>query len=106
MGRKVLPTFDSSGDILIGWTFPCPGCESYHCCNLPGHPNRLGAVWQATGTPECPTFSPSIKQVIEFTESDRPDKICHLTITDGRISFLSDSTHSLAGKTVMMEDLS
>ena len=33
------------------------------------------------------------------------DEICHSFITDGKIQFLSDCTHDLAGKTVELPDI-
>jgi hypothetical protein len=50
-------------------------------------------------------FTPSILCKVEFTHLDRPTKICHSFITDGKIQFLSDCTHSFAGKTVELPEL-
>lgn len=75
---------------------------------------------------EAPTFSPSLLlQTVRMTEKGKADCeqwckdghpklpdgftfdnkpiICHSFITDGQIQYLSDCTHSLAGKTVPME---
>jgi len=40
----------------------------------------------------------------EFKEW-RTERICHSFITDGKIQFLSDCTHHLAGQTVDLNDI-
>lgn len=53
--------------------------------------------WSWNGDFEKPTVNPSI---LLTTGSERD----HLFIRDGKIQYLSDCTHSLAGKTVEMVD--
>jgi hypothetical protein len=55
-------------------------------------------VWTFNGNLEKPTFTPSILVTMPI-EGEKP-KICHSFVTDGRIQFLGDCTHALAGKTV------
>ena len=78
--------------------FYCPGCGCSHYlatsendCSFP--------VWQWNGDVEKPTISPSVK----VTCSVEP-KVCHSFVRDGKIQYLSDCTHELAGKTVDMID--
>lgn len=59
-------------------------------------PIRKGR-WTFNGDYERPTFSPSIL-VYENPRSGRPRTHCF--VRDGRIEYLSDSTHALAGQTV------
>ena len=73
-----------------GWYFVCPGCNSGH---------RFGPGWEFNGDRERPTFSPSLVSRIAA------DKVCHLFLRDGRIEFLQDSHHELAGKTVDLPPL-
>ena len=81
-----------------GLVFHCPGCDSTHAIN--SHPN--GPRWAYNGDPVKPTFTPSILVTIRWSANDPSEKddICHSFVTDGRIQFLGDCTHALAGQTV------
>jgi hypothetical protein len=79
----------SDGTLL----FHCPGCGSTH-----GVAN--GAVWTVNGSEERPTLSPSV--LVRFGRDMA--KVCHSFVRDGRIEFLTDCTHSLAGHTVDLPD--
>lgn len=70
-------------------------------------------VWSWNGDTEKPTLKPSIltKGTKELTDDqlavimaggvvDPVPVVCHTWITDGRVQFLADSTHALAGQTV------
>ena len=54
--------------------------------------------WSWNGDYECPTVSPSIRLIHTVNQVD------HLFIRDGKIQYLNDCTHELAGKTVDMVD--
>lgn len=72
----------------------CPGCHTAHV---------LDGRWIFNGDYERPTFSPSLKcwhPRGDGEDSDVPAYVCHTCITDGRIQFLGDCTHSLANQTV------
>lgn len=78
-----------------GWRFHCPGCDS---------PHVITDSWQCNGDVESPTISPSIL----VKGALRPFELygtCHSFVTDGRIEFLSDCTHHLAGQTVELPDI-
>lgn len=60
----------------------------------------MGAIWTWNGSLEKPTFQPSILVKANYTSIDRLDDICHSFVVDGRIQFLGDCTHELAGQTV------
>jgi hypothetical protein len=81
--------------------FECPGCEMLHIVYVDGakHP-----VWQWNGSMEKPTFSPSVLVTYPWGES-REERRCHSFVTDGRIQFLDDCTHKLAGQTVDLPDI-
>lgn len=66
--------------------FFCPGCRCGH-----GIDDR----WTVSGSSSSPTLSPSYLVIGGPTQTR-----CHSFVRDGRIEFLSDSTHALAGKTV------
>lgn len=94
-----------SNGVLTGYTFLCPGCKRPHYCTIKPHSNQLGASWDFNGDIENPTFSPSVLQKIEWTNRpERPVEICHSFVRNGKIEFLGDCTHELAGKTVEMLD--
>jgi hypothetical protein len=95
------------------YAFHCPGCEGGHMVSVSGnHP-----VWGWNGSVDAPTFIPSIRvtgvQPLTDEEAERiyaggkiePRPLCcHSFVTDGRIQFLGDCTHSLAGQTVEIPD--
>lgn len=91
------------------------------------------ARWTFSGDYDRPTFTPSILarwyemsadserrldagEQAPLTGATRPDgtperrwpgrdMVCHSFVTDGRIQFLSDCTHALAGQTVYLLEL-
>ena len=90
--------------------FRCPGCNSAHRVMVGDGP---GPRWGFNGSGDKPTFTPSV--LVTWTEpSDDPSEFddtakdkklaCHSFVTDGRIQFLGDCTHSLAGQTVDLPD--
>lgn len=75
------------------YVFHCPGCGY-------GHPFEVGSNgWQWNGSLDKPTFTPSL-----LVWGTRPEARCHSFVTDGRIQFLADSHHHLAGQTVELPD--
>lgn len=97
--------------------FFCPGCNARHAIVIPG--------WSWNGDVDRPTFTPSLLSrsghylyggntpgncYCDFAER-HPEAAkgctfkclrCHLYVTDGRIQFLNDCSHALAGQTVDM----
>lgn len=92
---------DAIGSVFIN----CPGCKSFHSLATKT-PNHCGAMWSWNESLESPTFSPSLNVSWYYHGSDgvRKDFRCHSFIRDGKIEFLNDSTHDLAGKTVDLLD--
>lgn len=87
-------------------SFHCPGCELGHGVPVDG---SRGWVWNQNL--EKPTLSPSIlvtypanPDAAEEFKEWRTKRICHSFVTDGRIQFLNDCTHELAGQTVDLPD--
>jgi hypothetical protein len=101
--------------------FDCPGCGFSHEINT--YVNTGEPVWSFNGNLAKPTVTPSI--LVRFVshpgnaEMDgdekyvlgddgrlkgAKDEVCHSFITDGKIQFLSDCTHSLAGQTVELPE--
>ena len=77
----------------------CPGCKCDHGVPVPPHAH----AWDWNGSLESPTLSPSV--LVTFGRYPRPDlpQTCHCFVRDGKIEFLSDCEHELAGKTVEMK---
>ncbi len=73
--------------------FLCPGCGIPHNVIIDASAGR--SCWTWNGSLDAPTFTPSI--LVTGTKGDRR---CHSFVTDGRIQFLSDCDHALAGQTV------
>jgi hypothetical protein len=86
---KVLVATD--GQIM----FTCPGCGTTH-----GVPTLGEIAWTYNGNSELPTVNPSI--IIHGSGNVRR---CHSIVRNGKIMFLSDSDHHLAGKTVTLPEM-
>lgn len=87
MGKRVLPLQDKSGSFL-GWLIECPGCRSAHLLD----PRR-----SFNGDEERPTFHVSL---LVNSQCLPGHPRCHSYITNGKIQFLSDSTHDKVGLTM------
>lgn len=96
--------------------FWCPGCKHTHVIAV-AVPFRNGATWGFNGNHEAPTFTPSVHcrsgHYVDGTPADQcwlckkgsvACGVCHSFVTDGRIQFLGDCTHALAGQTVDLPD--
>lgn len=83
----------ASDGMLLFW---CPGCKQYHGVyadlSKPMH-------WNFNNDYNKPTFSPSI------LVTNPQGLICHSFITAGKIQYLNDCAHELAGQTISMEDI-
>jgi hypothetical protein len=97
-----------------GLMFWCPGCDGAHMVRV-GEGD--GPRWGYNGNPDAPTFTPSVlvRGVDRLTDEEREQVmagqhveprpiVCHSFVTDGRIQFLADCTHDLAGFTVDLPD--
>lgn len=84
--------------------FWCPGCDESHQVIIAGP-----KAWNFNGDYEKPTFTPSYLINIKANPAANPKFrkgkyltgfCCHSFVTDGKIAYLADSTHALAGQTV------
>jgi hypothetical protein len=91
---------DNEGTYLM-W---CPGCKFYHGLAV-DKPSENGSRWSFDGNMEQPTFSPSLLVKVQFTDPSMKTKVCHSFIRAGKIQFLTDCTHHLAGQTVDLPDI-
>lgn len=102
-------------NLILFW---CPGCDGAHQIRVG---SGAGPGWGYNGNPDAPTFTPSVLVRNETWhppvtsenlddwkrepwEQHKVANICHSFVTDGRIQFLSDCTHALAGQTVDLPD--
>ena len=80
------------------FAFKCDGCGREHQVwtdDEGQHPS-----WTFNGDLNEPTFSPSIR--VETPGHNKYPTLCHLFIRNGKIQFLNDCKHHLAGQTVEM----
>lgn len=106
-------------DGIRSMMFDCPGCGLLHHVRVEG---SGVPVWTWNGDMERPTFSPSV--LVTWDQGDPPvtaenyeeykknpwpqtkvHKVCHSFVRDGRIQFLGDCTHALAGQTVDLPEI-
>lgn len=115
-----MPRFDvrpCTDGATYAW-FVCPGCGDNHAPVVARKPGSIGPTWHWNGDVEKPTISPSL--LVRGTHTLTPDEcdrlmrgehveprdyVCHSFIRDGRIEFLSDCTHALAGTTVDLSEI-
>ncbi len=100
----------STDNTLLFW---CPGCDEAH-----GIPVDGSRGWNWNNSLESPTISPSIlvratlygPNKLGFTHysGDFPCEtsqgVCHSFVKDGKIEFLNDCTHHLAGQIVELPE--
>lgn len=80
------------------YLFQCPGCGCGHSFETP--------KWKFNGDMHKPTLQPSYLTWwggMAGGKYRHKKNVCHSYITDGKIRFLTDCTHALAGKTVALE---
>ncbi len=98
--------------------FMCPGCKELHQIRVQGEGRPM---WSWNGSYDAPTFTPSVLvqglqavkdeqgkwtgEYVRDGEGMPLPRVCHSFVTDGRIQFLGDCTHALAGQTVALLDV-
>lgn len=84
-----------------GLMFWCPGCDGAHMVRVGDGP---GPRWSWNGAIERPTFAPSVFVNAPGPHHSDRAPICHFFVVEGRMKFLADCTHALAGQTVDLPD--
>lgn len=94
--RRAKPLSDSDSDAVSGHVVMCPACSQWHL---------FDKRWTFDGNLESPTFSPSM--LVNGTLHEKyPHAIrCHSYVRAGKIEFLSDCSHTMAGMTVPLPDI-
>lgn len=81
--------------------YACPGCGVNHCLPVGKVlPPGFSRLWQWNGSLDEPTLTPSVLRTAQGRDGSH--QICHHFVTDGKLRFLPDCTHPLAGYTVPM----
>jgi len=90
--KKVCHEIKTVEGVHHGWMIWCPGCGFAHV---------FDGRWQFDGDREKPTF---VGSMLVHRSPNWPAEHshgrCHSFVRDGRIQFLSDCDHELAGQTV------
>lgn len=89
----MIKVFVDPDDRCQQYWFHCPGCDIPHAFTVKP---KFGTGWDFNNDLEKPTFSPSL-----LCDSKRR---CHLFLKEGKIQFLNDCHHDLAGQTVDCPD--
>ncbi len=91
----------------VGWMIYCPACQAHH---------HIDHRWSFNGDYDKPTFGPSepggassllVKTNHPGWKSYNPEKdeaVCHSHITDGKIIYCPDCSHTMAGQTADLID--
>ena len=99
-GRPDLP--------IVTYGHYCPACDELHHFFVEQATSK-GARWTFDGDLSKPTFSPSMN--IEVgpmpPDSGRAGQVdrCHYFLQGGRVQYLGDCTHDMAGTTVDLQDV-
>jgi hypothetical protein len=96
-------------------TVICPACAAIEIANgytdhmnggVAGEhtvPYRGERAWQFNGNADLPTLAPSL-MLTHTTGEERTKFVCHSFVVDGRIQYLPDCTHAMAGQTVELPE--
>lgn len=79
-------------DVVVYW---CPGCRDRHYAEVQKSAGIASPSWEWDLNTEQPTISPSVHYV----------GYCHHFVRAGKIEYLSDCKHALAGQTVNMVEV-
>ncbi|MCW7544926.1 DUF6527 family protein [Aurantimonas litoralis] len=99
MGARGILRAGEDGSLM----FWCPGCDGAHRVTVGDGP---GPRWGFNDDYARPTFTPSV--MVSYPGADAgvdgaPPAVCHSFVREGRIQFLGDCTHPLAGQTVPLQ---
>lgn len=87
MPKIYLRRFKRDGEIAQLQYF-CPGCGFIHGVSPTMH------KWN--GNVDSPTFTPSL--LLTYPDQEKGRYTCHSFMTNGKMDFLDDCTHSLRGQ--------
>lgn len=77
--------------------FYCEGCEMHHL---------FDERWSFNNDYDKPTFSPSLLvQYPWWNGEETENRRCHSFVKEGKIQYLNDCTHKLAGQTIELQNI-
>lgn len=88
------------------YSFFCPGCGKTHAVYTKQENNQEHPIWGFNGDVNKPTFTPSVA-VLSTTKiaGAYRETRCHSFIREGRIEYLPDCDHELAGQIIEMNEV-
>ena len=101
---KAIPDKPEYSDML---RFKCPACGTDHFISI-GPKSHFDARWTFNGDYDKPTINPSVLVTCDIPADVKIEpniRRCHSFIRDGRIQYLDDCTHAMAGQTVELPDI-
>lgn len=116
MKAQLIEIGEQKTETRLAWY--CPGCKCNHDVPIPPH----SQAWEWNGSLNAPTLSPSVLRTsghhapkhqgscwcnLKPAINEPPPfqcMRCHCFVRDGRIEFLGDCSHELAGQTVEMRE--
>lgn len=97
---KELPVYVIERDTY--WEINCAACR-WHSIPKKG---KSGANWTFNGNVHCPTFTPSVNELLNGPGPEHregiPSRRCHYIVAAGKIKYCGDCTHALKGQTLPM----
>lgn len=106
MSNKAKEVIHEVTGVLYGYAVRCPACTELNLGSIHVFALKMcnGAPgWVFSGTLESPTFQPSMRATA--TEGDTGTvHVCHSFVREGKIQYLNDCTHRMAGTTVDLPD--
>lgn len=72
----------------------CPACKTIH---------SFDDRWTFNNNFDKPTFKPSM--LVKTPQQGKRDRVCHSFVTDGKIQYLGDCTHDMAGQTIDLPEI-
>ena len=93
---KIKDVYYHMSENIYGREFWCPGCEEAHVIDL---------RWNFNDDYKKPTADPSLRVLDIDNNGMEIGTKCHLLVENGKLTYLMDSQHKLAGHTVEMVDV-
>lgn len=77
-------------------TIYCPACKTHHA---------FDSRWSFNGDYDNPTFTPSMLVNGSKEHQSPGSPRCHSFVVNGRIQYLSDCMHDMAGQTIELPEI-
>lgn len=104
---KIVQAFPDKPEYSDMLKFKCPACGTNHFVSI-GPKSYWDIRWKFNGNHERPTINPSVLVTCYIPAEMKIEpniRRCHSFIRDGKIQYLGDCTHAMAGQTVELPDI-